>query len=139
MATHQEEQTKPITAPADGIELSETIRDLGDRHGSPIEFDFNGPFFAGHCKLAAGVLLVFPDGHATWFTRDVMSTAGDDSWLATFELFDDHGVSLWRFGRISSPSLSPPFAVITWDSENQLFFPSFIFPSIARASMTYHC
>ncbi|MFJ9908136.1 DUF6294 family protein [Streptomyces sp. NPDC101152] len=139
MATHQEQRTNPTTAPADGVSLSKTIRKLADHDGASIVFSFDGPYYAGDCKLGGGALSVFPDGHAEWFSGDVMSTTGDDSWLATFEFFDDHGVSLWRFGRIASPSLSPPYAVITWDSRDQLFFPAYIFPSIARVSMTYHC
>ncbi|MFD9499909.1 DUF6294 family protein [Streptomyces sp. NPDC060035] len=130
-----------IHAPTDGIVLSESIHDPVDAEprGGAIDFFFSGPFFAGDCKLAAATLTAFSDGTAHWRANTVMSTSGDDSWLATFEFFDRNGLSLWRFGRISSPSLSPPHAVITWVSANQLFYHAHLFPQIARVSMTYRC
>ena len=68
-----------------------------------------------------------------------MSRSGDDAWLARFEFFDSNGLLLYRFGRISSPSLSPPFALIDWTNTNQLFYHQHLFPFVARVTMHSSC
>ncbi|MFJ9456452.1 DUF6294 family protein [Kitasatospora sp. NPDC101447] len=127
-----------INSPADGIALSDTVREVEFPVLQHIEFDFQGPFFAGHCELGAATFLIFSDGTCQWRANNVMSTAGDDSWLATFALFDRNGHQLHIFPRISSPSLSPPGHVVTW-IDNHLTFPAFVFPFASRMTMQYHC
>jgi hypothetical protein len=122
----------------DAAVWSETIRDLPAPE-SVQSIDFSWPaMWLTDCKLGGNNLRVFSDGTAHW-SATVMSMGGGDAWLSTFEFFDNHGVSLWRFGRISSPSLSPPAAVIDWRSNNQLFFPAYLFPHVAQVNMRSHC
>jgi Family of unknown function (DUF6294) len=140
VSTERHATPEEINQPPFAVTFSNTVRDPSPLFDSLQSVDFNwDPIFVGHCKLAATTLTVFSDGTAHWRANDVMSTAGDDSWLATFEFFDPHGVSLWRFGHISSPSLSPPFAVITWVNNDQLLFPAYIFPFVARVNLYSHC
>jgi len=102
-------------------------------------FDLSWPsYWISDCKLGGNNLRVFSDGRAEW-RASMMSLGGDDSWGAIFEFFDIHGLSLWAFGRIWSPSLSPPGAVIDWVSTNQLFFHAHLWPQIATASLRGHC
>jgi hypothetical protein len=46
-----------------------------------------------------------------------MSFGGGDAWLSTFEFFDNHDLV----------------------SNNQLFFPAYLFPHISQATMRSHC
>ena len=139
-ASQTPEASTEINAPNVAVTLAKNVEDVSPLFDAVQSKSFSwDPIFAGHCSLKATTLTVFSNGTAHWRANDVMSTAGDDSWLATFEFFDDHGISLWRFGHIASPSLSPPFAVITWTSDNQLFFPAYIFPSISTVTLTSHC
>ncbi len=132
------EPDAPSAPPKEAVFLSEVIDPAVEAHIK--RFRFTPPtIFVGDCSLAADTLDVFDDGRAEWRANSVISRSGDDAWCSTFEFFDNHGISLWRFGRICSPSLSPPHAVITWVDNNRLFFPSFIFPSIAQVSMRSHC
>jgi len=95
-------------------------------------------FWLTDCELNVNNLRVFSDGRAEWRAK-VRSAGGDDSWGAIFEFFDNHGLSLWKFGRIWSPSLSPPWAMIEWESTNQLFFHAHLWPQIATATLRSHC
>jgi Family of unknown function (DUF6294) len=117
---------------------SDTIRDTSAPEAKA-SIGFSWPTtFISDCKLGGNNLSIFSDGSAVW-RATVMSFGGGDAWLSTFEFFDNHGISLRRFGRISSPSLSPPGAVIDWVSNNQLFFPAYLFPHISQATMRSHC
>ena len=136
-ATPPKVMERPNVRFPDGVAVSESIKDPKQRLAS-FDFSFTGPFFAGDCTLGAATLTVFDDGRVDWRANSVMSRDdGEDSWLATFEFFDAHGISLWRFGRISSPTLHP--TPLVWISENQLFYPSFMFNSISLARMTFSC
>jgi Family of unknown function (DUF6294) len=133
---------KPIPAipTVHAIALSDTARDIETPEAvEEVDFEFSGPFFVGDCKLAAATLTIRSDGTASWRANEVTSTAGDDSWGARFEFFDNHGISLWLHGWIWSPSLSPPFADITWVSDHELFFPGYLFPFVASVTMHMHC
>jgi Family of unknown function (DUF6294) len=87
--------------------------------------------------MRGGTFVVFNDGHAEWYALETSTTDdGDDAWLSTFHIFDNHGVRLFDFGRVSSPTLhrNPT----RWQILN-LYFPSYMYGSIGRASMDYHC
>jgi len=123
--------------PSDGTAQSESVRDLRERVSS-FDFHFGGPYFADGCTLGAATLTVFDDGRVHWRANSVMSRDdNEDSWLATFEFYDNHGIRLWQFGRISSPTLHP--TPLVWINNTQLFYPSYMFQSIAQARMIYHC
>jgi len=128
-------------SPMTGIVVSNAVAPAAFRDQALESFTFNftpPTIFSGDCSLGADTLEVFSDGHCEWRANSVMSSdPGDDSFCMTFEFFDSHGISLWRFGRICSPTLFP--TPLVWVSNNQLFFPSYIFPSIAQATATPHC
>jgi hypothetical protein len=131
--------SEEIDQPPLAVTLSNNVRDTSPLFDTVQSVDFHwDPIFVGHCQLAATTLSVFSDGTARWLALDVYSTAGDDSVLATFEFFDPHGISLWRFGHISSPSLSPPFAIHEWVDNTSLLFPAYIFPFIASVNLQSH-
>ena len=96
------------------------------------------PIWAGKCNLSAIGLTVFDDGHAE-FDAQVFSLddPGSDSWGCKFHFFDDHGIQIYEFGWIWSPSLAP--TPIRWHSGNQLFYPSYMFQSVFRVFFDYHC
>jgi hypothetical protein len=124
-------------ASSTGVALSDnTIEIVRETFGPPKEFSWPR-LFAGDCTLISSVLTVFDNGTAR-FDASVMSrNDGDDSWGARFLFLDDHDVPLWQHGWIWSPTLHP--TPIDWTSTNQIFFGSYIFPSLAKVSMTYHC
>ena len=94
--------------------------------------------FVGPCRLAASSLSVFSDGTAHWRSNEVSSkNAGSDVWVATFGFFDDHNIGLWQFGTIPSPTLNP--TSIVWTNDNSLFFPSYLFPSVAQVNLHSSC
>ena len=96
------------------------------------------PIWAGKCNLSAIGLTVFDDGHAE-FDGDVFSLHDphSDSWGCKFHFNDDHGVQIYEFGWIWSPSLTP--TAIRWHSGNQLFYPSYMFQSVFSPWFEYHC
>jgi hypothetical protein len=128
------------THPKEGVVMSETIQDTsGTEALQVINFNFTPPtLFSGDCSLGADTLSVFSDGHCEWRANSVMSSdPGEDAFCCTFQLLDRNGISPWQFGRICSPTLNP--TPIVWVDNNRLFYPSYMFPSIARAHMRYSC
>jgi hypothetical protein len=131
-------QTKHTSAPPTGVAMSGNTFEV-ERfapNAAPKEFDW-GRLFAGDCTLIGGVLRVFDNGTARWDASVMSRDDGDDSWGSRFLFLDDHDVPLWQHGWIWSPTLHP--TPIDWVSTNQIFFASYIFPSIAKVSMTFHC
>ena len=138
--TRSNEAAAPSKPPKKGIVLSETVREAPTPEAlTSIAFSFTPPtIFAGDCSLGADTLELFSDGRGEWRANSVMSSdPGEDAFCCTFELFDAHDISIWKFGKICSPTLNP--TPIVWEDNNRLFFPSFIFDSIGGASMTYSC
>lgn len=139
--TKETEQTATKTAqtaqPKEGVALSETIHAPSPRERASLSWSFGG-LQAGDCILSDGTFTAYSDGTTEWHADFVVSATGGDSWLATFELFDANGTSLWTFPRIWSPSLDPAGAVIRW-SNDQLTYPAYMFPYLSRMTMHYHC
>jgi hypothetical protein len=92
---------------------------------------------SGDCGLSDGVLYR-SDGTAIWQANVPSSSGGGDVWLATFTFFDNHGVQLWQFVQIDSRQMDAHW-VYSWFSDNQLFFPAYLYPYITGASLRYHC
>ncbi|MDC9825341.1 DUF6294 family protein [Devosia sp. ZB163] len=100
--------------------------------------DFSWPrLFAGDCTLSGNNLRVFDNGTAEWRASVMSQDDGEDSWGCRFQFQDDHGVVIWQHGWIWSPTLHP--TPVDWVSLNQIFFPSYIFQSLSRVVMEYHC
>jgi hypothetical protein len=124
-------------APAFGVALSETVIDV-PASATLATLSFSWPrLFAGGCTLGGNRLDIFDDGTARWQATVMSRNVGEDSWGSRFLFLDNHDVPLWQHGWIWSPTLSP--TPIEWISANQIFFGAYIFPHIARVSMSFHC
>jgi hypothetical protein len=119
-----------------GVALSDTREISAPKTRASHEFHWPR-LFAGDCTLSGNALSIFSDGTAEWRASVMSQDAGEDAWGCRFEFFTQHGVPLWRFGWIWSPTLNP--TPVQWVSLNQLFFPPYMFPDIARVNMTYRC
>lgn len=94
----------------------------------------------GRCTLSDGARLsLLPDGTAEWEAVVSSQTDDGDVWLARITLFDDHGVTLWQFGQIQSPRMDVAGRGFEWFSDSELFFPAFLYDSIANANLHSHC
>ena len=90
-----------------GTALSETIITLAPKVNLASKL-FTWPrLFKGDCTLSGNSLFIAEDGHAEWRADVMSSDPGEDAWGSQFQLFDDHGVLLWTFGWIWSPTLNP--------------------------------
>jgi hypothetical protein len=131
-------QTEHIHASSTGVALSDNTFEVVRNTTAAAPKEFSWPrLFAGDCTLIGSLLRVFDDGTARWDASVMSRDDGEDSWGSRFLFLDDHDVPLWQHGWIWSPTLHP--TPIDWVSTNQIFFASYIFPSIAKVSMTYHC
>ena len=130
-------QHSQTDAPSFGVKLSDTILKVAH----PVALankNFTWPtLFTRDCTLGSGSLTVFDNGTAEWRASVTSEDDGNDSWGCRFLFLDDHNVPLWQHGWIWSPTLHP--TSIDWVSVNQIFFASYIFPSISKVSMEYHC
>jgi Family of unknown function (DUF6294) len=94
----------------------------------------------GRCTLSDGATLALaPDGHGEWNAVVSCQTDDGDVWLARITLLDDHGLTLWQFGQIQSPRMDVAGRGFEWSSENELFFPAYPYPFIARVNLQSHC
>jgi hypothetical protein len=106
------------------------------------------PMTAGDCTLRSGVtstpntgpsIDIFSDGAAEFFGKVSSSDpgSGGDVWLATIRLFDNHGVQLFQFPQIQSPSIQVKDSDTVWLT--QTFYPAVYFPFIHHATIENHC
>jgi Family of unknown function (DUF6294) len=119
------------------VQLSDNTREIQPGNVQETDFFWNDPIFVGHCRLAVSSLSVFSDGTAHWRSNQVSSTSIGDVWVASFEFFDNHNISLWKFGTIPSPVLSPTSVV--WTNDTSMVYPAYMFPSVARVVLYSSC
>ena len=121
-------------------QLSTTTRRLATPD-SIENFTFTWPVIqVGDCTLSGSPeLIVWSDGTVVWEATVSSSSGGGDVWLATFSFYDDHGIQLWQFGTIDSPQMDVAGLEAFWLSDNQLYYPAYLYPYITNANLHSHC
>jgi hypothetical protein len=98
-----------------------------------------GNYHVGDCHIYDMSLAVRSDGSAT-FQAYVESSDDDDVWVfyGGISLLDNHGVELWRSGKLDGPSMPFEDSDYTWTQN--FFYPAQWFSAFSSAKINQmHC
>jgi Family of unknown function (DUF6294) len=117
--------------------LKENVITAFDAPGVITHYWTWGQINHGDCVMSNATLWISSDGTARFYAYTKTDDSGDVWLFRRLGLLDRNGVELYGIPQFNSPRME--WEGSWYKTEVNLFFPAYIFASVAGANMTHHC